>query len=34
MSYLSEKGFHDKTEEKHPDFAGSHPDYNYGAIIE
>ncbi|KAE9363840.1 carbonic anhydrase [Stipitochalara longipes BDJ] len=32
MTYLTEKEFHDRTEEKHPDFAGSNPDYNYGAI--
>jgi carbonic anhydrase len=34
MTYLSEKEFHDRVEEKHPDFAGSHPHYNYGAINE
>jgi carbonic anhydrase len=34
MTYLSEEEFHDRVEEKHPDFARTHPDYNYGAINE
>ena len=34
MTYLTEKEFHDAVEKKHPDFAHSHPDYNYGAINE
>ncbi|KAH8759113.1 carbonic anhydras-like protein [Hyaloscypha finlandica] len=32
MTYLSEEEFHDRVEKRHPDFAGSHPDFNYGAI--
>jgi carbonic anhydrase len=34
MTYLSEEEFHDRVEKRHPDFAGSHPDFNYGAINE
>jgi carbonic anhydrase len=34
MTYLREEEFHKRVEEKHPDFARTHPDYNYGAINE
>jgi carbonic anhydrase len=34
MTYLTEKEFSDRTEEKHPDFAGTHPGFDYGAIHE
>jgi carbonic anhydrase len=34
MTYLTEKEFSDRTEEKHPDFAGTHPGFDYGAINE
>jgi hypothetical protein len=34
MTYLKEDEFKERTEAKHPDFTKSHPDYDYGAIIE
>jgi len=34
MTYLSEQEFRDRTGEKHPDFAATHPGFEYGAINE